>query len=372
MSFKRTIQLAVGLVFGAALASAGSVTYKCDPSIDATEAGTCAYLNSTIAGIYNSTFSNANAYIYITQGITGLGSSDQFFNLVSEPTYVSALKSTASTNAVDAGVAAALKSSTDTTAFGSQDVNITAALAQALGITETASDDPILGINSSGDSCTTPGSGSCYDAIITITTPANLASETAGFAGGSQALYWRQSGGTEPSNAYDFYTTVEHETDEVLGTSSCMDTQNADLSDPCDSGSAKGTPAAVDLFRYNSAGSLALNSSYIGKASAPTGAYFSYNGGVSNGAAGATYNTLSNGDDYADFVSGCPTTVLVQDATGCAGGDQGVNIGTAEINILDAVGYNLTATPEPGTITLFGSGLALLAGMGVRRRLRRN
>jgi hypothetical protein len=67
------------------------------------------------------------------------------------------------------------------------------------------------------------------------------------------------------------------------------------------------------------------------------GAYFSYNGGATKGAGGAVYNTLANGNDYADFSSAC---AFVQDATGCLGLDLNINTdGDAEINILDAVGY---------------------------------
>jgi hypothetical protein len=42
--------------------------------------------------------------------------------------------------------------------------------------------------------------------------------------------------------------------------------------------------------------------------------------------------------------------------------------------VLDAVGYNLSqqaaGVPEPGTISLFGSSFALLAGMIYRRKRR--
>ncbi len=81
------------------------------------------------------------------------------------------------------------------------------------------------------------------------------------------------------------------------------------------------TSLAVDLFRYSSAGKLVLDSSLSTK----RGAYFSYDGGATNGANGIAgtpkvYNTLANGDDYADFVSSspdCGTDIAVQDAEGC-------------------------------------------------------
>ena len=60
MNFRRMIWLTLGVASGAVLANAGSITYTCDPSV---AAATCTYLNTTVAGLYNSTFTNANADI---------------------------------------------------------------------------------------------------------------------------------------------------------------------------------------------------------------------------------------------------------------------------------------------------------------------
>jgi hypothetical protein len=130
-----------------------------------------------------------------------------------------------------------------------------------------------------------------------------------------------------------------------------------------------------------SSGSLVLDSTL----STTPGAYFSYNGGATNGAIGSGgdplfYNTLSNGDDYGDFLPSspnCGTNQAVQDAEGCPGKDAGLSIlndGRGEINLLNAVGYDVassvttTPTPEPGTISLLGLGLGTLAIYQWRRR----
>jgi hypothetical protein len=239
-------------------------------------------------------------------------------------------------------------------------MNITAALASALGLTGLTNSGVPVG---SSTPCALGTSG-CYNAEITVTNDPGT------------PLYYDNVGGPEPADAYDFYATVEHETDEVLGTSSCIDTGNGGLSDGCN-GFGTGTPSAVDLFRYSAPGSLILDSSL----STTAGAYFSYNGGVTNGVFGAAgpklYNTLANGDDYADFVSSspdCGTNQVVQDAEGCPGEDAGLNIlndGKGEITILNAVGFDLqpsAVTPEPGTLVLFCSGVALLVGLKSRRR----
>ena len=119
------------------------------------------------------------------------------------------------------------------------------------------------------------------------------------------------------------------------------------------------------MFRYSSAGTLVLDSSL----STTPGAYFSYNGGSTNGvksAAGGAklYNTLDNGDDYADFLSSspdCGTDIVVQDAEGCPGEDAGLSIlndGGGEINILNAVGYDVPAATAAPLVKLSTTSIA--------------
>jgi hypothetical protein len=353
MTLRRVLLLSAGLALGAALANAGTVTYTCDPSV---AAATCTYLNTTVAGLYSSTFTNASANIYIQYGTTGLASTSAFNNDFSYSSYLSALNSNPTQNALQVSALAALNTY-DTPAYGSGNVNLTDALATALGLTTG-----LTGTTSGGAACSFPSAG-CYNAVVTVTNSA------------STPLYYDNLGGPEASDAYDFYATVEHETDEVLGTASCIDTQTTPLSNGCNFADE---PSAADLFRYSGAGQLVLDSSL----STTAGAYFSYNGGSTNGAIGIGgspkfYNTLDNGDDYADYVSSspdCGTNQAVQDAEGCPGEDAGLNIlndGGSEINILNAVGYDLqqpATTPEPGTLFLLGGGLAVLIGLKHRRR----
>jgi len=343
LAWKRVFCLIAGALLATSMASA-SIAYTCDATIDATQAGTCAYLNGTVANLYNSTFSNVDASIYIQMGITGLGSSTTgFLNLEPYSTYTTALAGTASHDAVDTAAAANL-SGTEPAIYSGGDIELTSALCTAVGIAGCT------GTTSGGVACTIGTSG-CYNGIITITTPANLTSEQPG-----QSLYWDQTGLPQTSDSYDFYSVVEHETDEVLGTSSCIGTPTA-LSDNCGGTNA----SAVDLFRYQGPGSLVFIST-------TPGAYFSYDGGATNGADGAAYNTLANGDDYADFATNC---AHVQDATGCLGSALNITSdGNSEINILDAIGYNLNTVPnvpEPATWLLFGTGLAAIAAYRRKR-----
>lgn len=355
INLQRSAALIFALASSATLASASGLSFTCDPSV---AAATCNYLNTTIASQYTSTFTNLNADIYITYGTTGLGESNQAFDVETYSAYAAALAANSDKDALQVSALAAM-SSYDATPYGSGDVNLTAALETALGLSGAT------GVTASGSICAI-GTAGCYDGDITITNDPGT------------ALYYDNLGGTEAADAYDFYSVVEHETDEVLGTASCIGTAGAGLTDRCD-GFGDGTPSAVDLFRYSAPGSLVLDSSL----STTPGAYFSYNGGATNGATGdggdpKFYNTLANGDDYADFVSSspdCGTNQAVQDAEGCPGEDKGLDIlddGGAEINILNAVGYDLespaTVTPEPDTFVLLLSGLASLVALKRRRR----
>jgi PEP-CTERM motif len=356
----RLVRLVFGLVFCASIAGASGLTYTCDSSVDASAPGTCAYLNTTIAGLYNSTFTNASADIYIEQGRTGLAGSEAAESFIPYSAYLSALTSTASGDGVDTAALAALNT-LDTAVYGSDNVVITSALAGALGFTAVG------GLTASGANCTIGAATGCYSGIIIVTTPAYLSSQQPG-----ESLYYRQSGGSITSGAFDYYSLVERETDEVLGTISCISTTGGTLSDHCDAGTGAaagtGTPSAEDLFRYNGVGNLALDNASLGSGSAPAGAYFSFDGGVTNGAGGAVYNTAANNQDYADFTASC---TWVQTAAGCLGKSLNITTdGNAEKNILDAVGYNLAPAPvpEPGTLALFGAGLAIAGARSQRFR----
>jgi hypothetical protein len=342
MKITQMLSLTLGLAVGTVLANAGTLSYTCAPNVDATVAGTCGTLNSTIAGLYNSSFTNTNASIYIQYGTTGLGQSTQgFVNQISYDTFRTDLAATASTNPVDLAALASLPL-VEPALYDGAPIDISTALGAALGIAG------LTGTTFDGNPCATPGSGGCYNGIITITNPADL------LANFDQTLYYRN--GVQDPNAYDYYTIVEHETDEVLGTSSCVSTTGKTLVDGCSNGAI----SAVDLFRYNAGSRVFIDTTL--------GAYFSYDGGATNGAGGAIYNTVANGNDYADYTSNCK---FVQDGTGCLGGSFDItNDGGGELNILDAIGFNQStavATPEPGTLGLLGAGLVIFAGFKRRR-----
>ena len=330
------------------------IVYTCASNV---AASTCNYLNTAIAGYYNSVFTNANAAIYVQYGSTGLGQSVGFYNLVHYTPYVTALTNLTNKSSIQTSALAAINTYA-TPVYGTQNImNISVALGSVLGFTG------LLGINSAATASCTPYTTGCYNEIVTV---ADAASQAAG----GFTLYYDDQGGTEGVNQYDFYAVVEHETDEVLGTSSCISTTSSSLVDGCDGpapAGSNGVPSAVDLDRYASPAHLAPDTT----PSTAAGQYFSFDGGVHYGAIGdastptaKVYNTLSNGDDFADYVASspnCGSNQAVQDATGCPGQDAGLTVfndGQSELTIFNTIGFTVPeaviTSPTPGS-TLTGS-----------------
>jgi PEP-CTERM motif len=340
------------LAASATVASASGISFTCDPTINADgPANLCSSITSNVGGAYNTTFSNATASIYIEfANNNGLADSAQVINTVSYSAYLSALTAASSGDATDLAALASLPS-VEPALFGGAGVGLTSALQEALGLGNG------FGVNSSISVCSI-GTAGCYNAVIQLNIPADLAAETSG-----QGYYYGT--GPQPANDYDIYSIIEHETDEVLGTASCIAVKSGPtLSDNCGGTS----PSAVDLFRYSAPGTRVLES-------LTPGAYFSDNGGVT--AQSPAYSTNNPGEDYADFLNTASTDCnFVQTAQGCLGAAPDIKTdGGSEVTILDAVGYNRipsvgpSTTPEPSSLVLLGSGVLGLAGMLRRRAL---
>jgi hypothetical protein len=292
-------------------ASAAGITYTCDPSVNAI-VGVCNTLNTTIAGLYASIFSNATASIYVTFGSTSLGASLTLRFPLSYSAFRSALQSH-------------LTDTTGSTAFNnnvpainpinsSYGVALKAANLRALGITVSG------GLKPDGTTCTL-GVAGCYDGIITVSSSVQAAGN----------LYFRQ--GSIGPTQYDFYSVVEHETDEFLGTASCAFN---------DCGGNNIRPA--DLFRYHSDGtrSFSPGTNDSCSVSSSTNACFSIDGVKML----QHYNNINDGRDAGDWSTNCASP-LVQDANGCLG-VANLDISTsAEIPVLDAVGFALNGAVAP-------------------------
>lgn len=137
--------------------------------------------------------------------------------------------------------------------------------------------------------------------------------------------------------APDLFGTVQHEVDEVLGTASSL----KGVADP-----ATLKPAAADLFRY-SGGQLTFqtNAATTDTCDGAATASFSFNGGASTL---ADYNNCNNGGDYGDFKI---NTLKVQDFKSSSANPTALSLVSPEVQLLDAVGYNLTPGSGPGPST---------------------
>jgi hypothetical protein len=349
---KRHLLLLTIAALGVTLPAFATLTYTCDSNIEATQSGTCAALQgATVAGVYNGIFGNSimsNVYIkYAPIGAYG----ESFFNVTPVPysVYYAALL------AKNPAAAATLTPADPLFTYGNTDqqIDITPALASALGITYGGANT--AGVLSDGmTSCTIGITPNCYSGLIEIS---------------NGATYDYPASPADSVSGLDFYGIVEHETDETLGTISCIGTNGS--SQPYDQCTPNNDPNAIvtdaapgDLFRYASAGTRSfLNTANLSKA------YFSNDGGVT---LMAYYINSPNNGDYGDFDFALDGSVaLVQDAaasygtldisTDGPGGTPG-----PEVALLNAVGFN--TVPEPGSMGLLGAGIAVLTIAGIRRR----
>jgi hypothetical protein len=350
----RSILLSIAIL-GAGLPAFATVTYVCDTAsfsdpANAAPANLCNMLNGAqVSNVYGGIFSNMNARIYIQFGPTGVGQSETNITAVPYSTYYNALNALSD----DRQAVGTLTSGTSPLVpFGNTDdaIGLTAAVASALGITTNNADTAGMVADAASptgfDNCVLgPGNPTCYNGYITVA------------AGGSAFYYPTTVGDNQPF--YDFFSIVEHETDEILGTLSCIGTLNAAPFDQCNPGTTDAAPA--DLFRYASANTRTFLTTANG-----TPAYFSINSGVTDI---KDYSNTPNGADYGDWTG----SGEVQDGEANPGYNDITIDGGSEIAVLNAVGFNLTssAVPEPATLGLLGASLVALAFLRQRHTARK-
>ena len=290
------------------------VVYTCDPTVTALQANVCTTLNTTIATLYSRAFTNANATIYVTLGITNgveLSNNDYTVNNKPYSTFRTALIAAESDANDTLAVTDSVPAANPYPAY--PDVILTNANARALGFAVTSG----TLANLSG-SCPI-GTASCYDGVITVS---------------NNTPFYFRTGPAITSSQYDFFTAVEHGTDEILGTASCAFP-----------GTCTGL-APADYFRYHSNGTRAhpLSGSAgtndpCSSVSSNMNACFSLDGMHML----QQYNNLDTALDAGDWTNSCADP-LVQDATPCAG-IASVDISpAAEILVLDVVGYTLNTS----------------------------
>lgn len=136
-----------------------------------------------------------------------------------------------------------------------------------------------------------------------------------------------------------------HEIDESLGIGGTGSTLTG-------SGGLTGPVGDLDLFRYSAPGVRSYSNN------AANQPYLSFDGGNTvvsyfNQVAGADFADWQSDPDAAGF------PVQVQDAFATPGTNP--TLGPNELTAFGLVGYQMTSTPEPGTLGMFGASIVTLA-----------
>jgi hypothetical protein len=148
---------------------------------------------------------------------------------------------------------------------------------------------------------------------------------------------------------------VEHEINEVLG-----------LGSDLPGGGFFSDPAPEDLFRYDSLGNRSFTTNPSAKA------FFSIDGMNDL----AQFDNQNDGGDFGDWQSNpLPNGVQPQVQDAFATPFSNPTLGVNELTALDVIGYNFSpqgpVVPEPGSLTLLGTGALLSLGYTWRRRQNR-
>jgi len=245
--------------------------------------------------------------------------------------------------------------------------------------------DALAALASLGPAPTGPSSGNPVNGntgvVVTSAEGRNLGFATPGVIAPNSNINDATGGGTfdseialntsityppEPNNGsnYGLEAVANHEIDEALGIGGTGSTLNG-------TGSLTGPVGDLDLYRYSAPGVR----SYVNTNSTNPLSYFSIDGGDTV----ESYFSQTTGADFADWLSNCTNVTLcqadglpdgfnpqVQDAFGEPGTDP--TLGVNELAAFNAIGYDVvSSTPEPSTLLLFGSALAIIAGAGLRK-----
>jgi hypothetical protein len=313
-------RLAVALALGAGLAAASpTFTVLFDPGANLSAADKTIIQNAVDFYTSNMTGNFSVSIVFGSQSGGGATSEKLVYGAESYNSFYNDLVANSSGDATDLAAIASLGvNNGNNPVTGSASIQVTTTLASALGL------DAQQG--------TTWGDcgGVSADACITLSTDILNTSGT--------------------PNA-ELNSDVQHEIDEVLGTSSAL---------PNGGGALPTNPDPADLFRYGAPGirSFAFNTSTSFPCTGTPTAYLSVNGGVTNL---DNYNNCNNGGDYGDWF--CDDGSQVQCFAGPLGAVASLSLGSPEVALLDAVGFNFvtSAVPEPTSAVLLMMGLAAMA-----------
>lgn len=322
--------MAVVLLGGSTPAHAGLIIDPTfDPSLTGAEQGAIMAAITTIESDITSP-NNITVSIYYDSTNTGLGESEVDFYHESYYNFYNAL----------AAVATQPDQLTALASLGAAPTQFTGNPVNGTGVIITSAEGRNLGFNTPGG--VTVGAGT-YDGEILLNT--SITSPPNGLSG-----------------YYGLEAVANHETDEVLGIGGAGSTIGG-------TGFFATGVGDLDLFRYTCNVTITdftcgdASRSYSTAQTTSPYSYFSINGGTTV----LSYFNQTAGADYGDWLSNPIPAGFgpqVQDAFGEPGTDP--TLGVNELTAFNAIGYDLVS-PEPSSLLLFGSSLALVAGVGRRR-----
>jgi hypothetical protein len=274
---------------------------------------------STMEGLFTNSVTIPVTFTYNPGAPGNLESTNQFYFDTTYSSYVSLLQADSTANPTNTVLATALANlSKGNDSNGSQDLAVAGNQLAMLGVSSTPA-NAVININS------------------------------------LQAFAFSHP---VPAGQFDAIGGIEHELDEVLGGGGAGSTLNSVagcVTTP--SGFFCNKVGPTDLYRYSAANTPSFTTS------ASATPYLSVDGGVTSI---VSFNQNSNGD-FGDFVPDCGTGggtgELIQNAFNCTGQDEAYTSSSPEFQMLESIGWNpsAAAVPEPSTLILLGTGLALAA-----------
>lgn len=166
------------------------------------------------------------------------------------------------------------------------------------------------------------------------------------------------------AGAYDFVGIATHEIGHALGFISGIDILDINSTGTFFAADQFTYVASMDLFRFSAASIAAGGLGTIDWSANATPKYFSLDGGTTVGPTFSLGRTWGDGQQASHWKDSLGIGIM--DPT--AGTGELLAISPNDRTAFDAIGWNLSAIPEPRTYALFALGLLVIGGWRLRAR----